>query len=278
MSDVAHTLTRRRKHNITMAAVVHDREHAVKVLRAAEHDNVFVGESGAGDPPETTTPAPDRVVFLFPGQGAQHVGMAKGLYDTEPVFAEYFDTCAAGFRDEMGIDLHAEVFSGTATDLERIDRSQPALFTVEYALAKLVDSYGVRAGAYIGYSTGEYIAATLAGVFDLDTAIKTVALRARLMHESPPGAMVAVAVGPDEVAQYLSPGWSSRRSTIPATAWSPARRARFASSPNVSTRPGYPFAGSAPATRFTPARWIRCWMNSRHSCPSSSSALRARRC
>lgn len=207
VSDVAYTLTRRRKHNITMAAVVHDREHAVKVLRAAEHDNVFVGDSGTGGAAETTTsPASDRVVFLFPGQGAQHVGMAKGLYDTEPVFAEYFDTCAAGFRDEMGVDLHAEVFSGTATDLERIDRSQPALFTVEYALAKLVDSYGVRAGAYIGYSTGEYIAATLAGVFDLDTAIKTVALRARLMHESPPGAMVAVAVGPDEVAQYLSPG------------------------------------------------------------------------
>ncbi|KZS69608.1 polyketide synthase [Mycobacterium kansasii] len=207
LSDVAYTLTRRRKHDVTMAAVVHDREHAVKVLRAAEHDNVFVGESGADGAAETTTtPTSDRVVFLFPGQGAQHVGMAKGLYDTEPVFAEYFDTCAAGFRDEMGIDLHAEVFRGTATDLERIDRSQPALFTVEYALAKLVDSYGVRAGAYIGYSTGEYIAATLAGVFDLDTAIKTVALRARLMHESPPGAMVAVAVGPDDVAQYLSPG------------------------------------------------------------------------
>ncbi|KZS73298.1 polyketide synthase [Mycobacterium kansasii] len=207
LSDVAYTLTRRRKHDVTMAAVVHDREYAVKVLRAAEHDNVFVGESGTDGAAETTTsPTSDRVVFLFPGQGAQHVGMAKGLYDTEPVFAEYFDTCAAGFRDEMGIDLHAEVFRGTATDLERIDRSQPALFTVEYALAKLVDSYGVRAGAYIGYSTGEYIAATLAGVFDLDTAIKTVALRARLMHESPPGAMVAVAVGPDDVAQYLSPG------------------------------------------------------------------------
>ena len=101
-------------------------------------------------------------------------------------------------------DLHAEVFGGTATDLERIDRSQPALFTVEYALARLVDTYGVRAGAYIGYSTGEYIAATLAGVFDLETAIKTVSLRARLMHESPPGAMVAVAVGPDDIAQYLA--------------------------------------------------------------------------
>ena len=73
---------------------------------------------------------------------------------------------------------------------------------MEYALARLVDTYGVRAGAYIGYSTGEYIAATLAGVFDLETAIKTVSLRARLMHEAPPGAMVAVAVGPDEIAEY----------------------------------------------------------------------------
>ena len=142
----------------------------------------------------------DRVVFLFPGQGAQHVGMAQGLYDTEPVFAEHFDTCAAGFREEMGpelnLDLHAEIFGGAATDLERTDRSQPALFTVEYALAKLVDTYGVRAGAYVGHSIGEYVAATLAGVFDLETAIKTVSMRARLMHEAPPGAMVAVAAEP----------------------------------------------------------------------------------
>ena len=205
LSDVAYTLAGRRKHNVTMAAVVHDREHAVAVLKADEDDNAFVGES-ATDGADKAKADSDRVVFLFPGQGAQHVGMAKGLYDNEPVFAEHFDACAAGFRESMGVDLHTEIFSGNATDLERIDKSQPALFTVEYALAKLVDTYGVRAGAYIGYSTGEYIAATLAGVFDLDTAIKTVSLRARLMHESPPGAMVAVAVGADQVAQYLVPG------------------------------------------------------------------------
>lgn len=202
LADVAHTLAGRRKHDVTMAAVVHDRDEAVTLLRAAEHDNIFVGQS-APDGDATTS---DRVVFLFPGQGAQHVGMAKGLYDTQAVFAEHFDTCAAGFRDEMGIDLHAEIFSGTAADLERIDRSQPALFTVEYALAKLVDSYGVRAGAYIGYSTGEYIAATLAGVFDLPAAIKTVSLRARLMNESAPGSMVAVALSPEDVAEYLGNG------------------------------------------------------------------------
>ncbi|MBL7660078.1 acyltransferase domain-containing protein, partial [Escherichia coli] len=93
---------------------------------AAEHDNVFVGEAahdGEHGDRADAAPTSDRVVFLFPGQGAQHVGMAKGLYDTEPVFAQHFDTCAAGFRDETGIDLHAEVFDGTATDLERIDRS-----------------------------------------------------------------------------------------------------------------------------------------------------------
>ncbi|MCV7078498.1 type I polyketide synthase [Mycobacterium szulgai] len=205
LADVAHTLAGRRRHDVTMAAVVHDRDHAVTLLRAAENDNIFLGES-AQEGDATTSAATDRVVFLFPGQGAQHVGMAKGLYDTQPVFAETFDACAAGFREEMGIDLHAEIFSGTATDLERIDRSQPALFTVEYALAKLVDTYGVAAGAYIGYSTGEYIAATLAGVFDLETAIKTVALRARLMNESAPGAMVAVALNPDDVAEYLGNG------------------------------------------------------------------------
>jgi len=202
LTDVAHTLAGRRRHPVTMAAVVADRAQASTLLRAGEHDNVFVGES----PSDGQTATTDQVVFLFPGQGAQHPGMAKGLYDAEPVFAEHFDACATAFQAELGLDLHETIFAASATDLERIDRSQPALFTVEYALAKLVESYGVRAGSYIGYSTGEYIAATLAGVFDLQTAVKTVALRARLMHESPPGAMVAVALSPSDVAQHLVPG------------------------------------------------------------------------
>ncbi|PJE20178.1 MAG: polyketide synthase, partial [Mycobacterium sp.] len=202
MANVAHTLAGRRRHPVTMAAVVADRAQASTLLRAAEHDNMFVGES----PSDGQTATTDQVVFLFPGQGAQHPGMAKGLYDAEPVFAEHFDACATAFQAEMDLDLHETIFASSATDLERIDRSQPALFTVEYALAKLVESYGVRAGSYIGYSTGEYIATTLAGVFDLQTAVKTVALRARLMHESPPGAMVAVALSPSDVAQHLVPG------------------------------------------------------------------------
>ena len=182
-----------------MAAVLNDRQDAAAVLGASEHDNVFVGESV----PNTESNS-ERVVFLFPGQGAQHVGMARGLYESEPVFAGHFDQCAAGFGEELSIDLRAEIFDGTARSLERTDRTQPALFTVEYALAKLIETYGVRPAALAGHSIGEYVAATIAGVFDLATAVKSVSMRARLMHAAPRGVMIAVALSPDAIAEYLS--------------------------------------------------------------------------
>jgi phthiocerol/phenolphthiocerol synthesis type-I polyketide synthase E len=198
LPDVAYTLARRRKENLRMAAVVNDRQDAAAVLAAEEHDNVFLGESV---PSKGNS---ERVVFLFPGQGAQHIGMARGLYESEPVFAEHFDQCAAGFGEELGIDLRGEVFDGTARNLERTDRTQPALFTVEYALARLIEAYGVRPAALAGHSIGEYVAATIAGVFDLATAVKAVSMRARLMHAAPRGVMVAVALSPDAITEYLS--------------------------------------------------------------------------
>ncbi|WP_407686787.1 type I polyketide synthase [Mycobacterium sp. HUMS_1102779] len=202
LADVAYTLARRRTENVRMAAVVDGGGHAAEVLRTPEHDNVFVAESAG--PPASTESDSERVAFLFPGQGSQHVGMARGLYETEPVFAEHFDRCVAAFDAEMGIDLRAEVFDGSGRSLERTDRTQPALFSVEYALAKLADSHGIRPAALAGHSIGEYAAATIAGVFDLPTAVKAVSMRARLMHAAPRGVMVAVAAGPDTVAEHLS--------------------------------------------------------------------------
>ncbi|OBH88808.1 type I polyketide synthase [Mycobacterium sp. E2733] len=201
MSDAAFTLAGRRTEEIRMAAVVQDQQDAARVLQGSEHNNIFIGESV-----ENTGSDSDRVVFLFPGQGAQHPGMARGLYEAEPVFTEHFDECAEGFRRELGIDLRTEIFSAAGRELERTDVAQPALFTVEYALGKLIESYGVRAAAFAGHSIGEYAAATLANVFDLSTAIKVVSVRARLMHESAPGAMVAVAMSPEAVAEHLTPG------------------------------------------------------------------------
>ena len=199
LSDVAFTLAGRLTDKLRLAAVVHDPQQAARVLEAPEHDNVFVGES-LDDPGSDS-----GTVFLFPGQGAQYPGMARGLYESEPVFAEQFDLCAEGFLQELGIDLHAEVFDGAGTNLARTDHAQPALFAVEYALAALLDHYGVNATALAGHSIGEYVAATLAGVFDLPTAITAVSARARLMHQAPPGVMAAVALGPNDIVEHLLP-------------------------------------------------------------------------
>jgi phthiocerol/phenolphthiocerol synthesis type-I polyketide synthase E len=202
LPDVAFTLAGRREHEFRMAAVVADRADACAVLAAAEHENVSIGHC----PPGATSGAA-QVAFLFPGQGAQHVGMARGLYDTEAVFRENFDRCAAGFATELRIDLKAEVF-GTGeqepTGLEPTNLAQPALFAVEYAVAQLIMSFGVSPTALAGHSIGELVAATLAGVFDLDTAIRVVSMRARLMHEAPPGAMVAVAASPEDIAAHMT--------------------------------------------------------------------------
>lgn len=203
LPDAAYTLTRRRKDCLRFAAVVHDQQDAAAALRAAETDNVFVG---AGLPDwDTSESRGQRVAFLFPGQGAQHIAMARGLHDSEPVFARHFDECATAFSDEMGYDLRAEIFDGVGRNLEHTDRAQPALFTVEYALAKLIQSYGVTPAIMAGHSIGEYPAATLAGVFDLDTAVKVVSMRARLMHAAPRGVMVAVTLGPEAIAEHLTP-------------------------------------------------------------------------
>jgi phthiocerol/phenolphthiocerol synthesis type-I polyketide synthase E len=204
LADVAFTLEGRRAEKFRMAAVVTDRQQAIAVLQAEEHDNVFLGESL--EVPSAVAEPESRVVFLFPGQGAQHAGMARGLYETEPVFKTAFDSCADGFLAELGIDLRAELFDGAGVNLARTDHAQPALFAVEYALAELTESYGVRPAAFAGHSIGEYVAATCAGVFDLPTAIKAVAARARLMHSAPRGAMVAVALSSEETAELLSPG------------------------------------------------------------------------
>ncbi|WP_396884548.1 type I polyketide synthase [Mycobacterium sp. SMC-8] len=204
LPDAAYTLNRRRKEPRRLAAVVHDAADAATVLSASHADgatdNVFVGQAVSD-----ADGSAERVAFLFPGQGAQHVGMARGLYDSEPVFARHFDECASAFSDEMGYDLRAEIFDGVGRNLEHTDRAQPALFTVEYALARLVQSYGVEPAIMAGHSIGEYPAATIAGVFDLDTAVKVVSKRAKLMHAAPRGVMVAVPLSPAAVAEHLTP-------------------------------------------------------------------------
>jgi len=168
------------------AVVCRTREEAIAALRGGAAKQSFHGKAG------------DRagIVFLFPGQGAQHAGMARGIYETEDVFRAEFDRCAELLEPHLGLDLRELLFPAENTDataqLTETRIAQPALFAIEYALAKLWMSWGIRPAGMIGHSLGEFVAAHLAGVFSLEDALTAVAARGRLMQSAAPGVMLAV--------------------------------------------------------------------------------------
>jgi acyl transferase domain-containing protein len=153
------------------------------------------------------------VVFMFPGQGAQYVGMGRELYRDEPVFRQHVDRAAELLMPHLGRDLREVIYprseAAPADDqLKQTFLTQPALFVVEHALAQLWMSWGVRPAAMIGHSIGEYVAACLAGVFSLPDALALVAARGRLMQGLPKGAMLAVPLSVAEVEPLLTRGVS----------------------------------------------------------------------
>lgn len=157
----------------------------------------------------TATPGHAPVVFMFPGQGAQYVGMAKGLYDGEPVFRETFDECADVLQPLLKLDirplLYPETMSGShEKELENTGVAQPAIFVIEYAMARLWMSWGIHPEAMIGHSVGELTAACLAGVFSLADALCLVHRRASLMQGMPRGEMVAVSLSEADARTYGS--------------------------------------------------------------------------
>lgn len=138
------------------------------------------------------------VAFLFPGQGTQYEQMGRELYENEPVFRQVVDQCAGLLKPYLGLDLrhvlYPEPGNAAAPSLDQTAFTQPALFVIEYALAQLWQSWGVRPQAMLGHSIGEYVAACLAGVFSLPDVLALVAARGRLMQALPGGAMLAVAL------------------------------------------------------------------------------------
>ena len=204
LGDVAASLRRGRKaFDWRRAVVVGSREEAVAALESRDGQGPFAG-----------TPEPP-VVFMFPGQGSQYVGMARALDQRFAVFHEQFDRCSELLRPHLHLpgtfDLRRLVHPATAEEAGQAEDllvqtyvTQPALFALEYALAQQWMAWGIQPHAMVGHSIGEYVAACLAGVFTLEDALAVVAARGRLMQTMPPGAMLAVMMPADEVAPFLT--------------------------------------------------------------------------
>ena len=174
------------------------RADAAAVLRGADPQRSWRRADAVAD---------RRVAFLLPGQGAQHARMGEGLRH-EPIYRRALERCAALARPHLGVDLlgllDAPEGSPEAARLGDTEITQPALFAVEWAVAEQWRAWGVEPWAMLGHSLGEWVAATLAGVFALEDVVPLVVLRGRLMGDLPGGAMLGVELPADTVEPMLT--------------------------------------------------------------------------
>ncbi|MEL6765473.1 MAG: acyltransferase domain-containing protein, partial [Cyanobacteria bacterium J06607_6] len=214
LADICWSLHHSRSHfSHRLAIVAHSLEDAHSQLRAISDQPV----SAIAAPPRM----PRKIAFLFTGQGSQYPHMGRQLYDTEPVFRQILDKCAAILAGE-GVDLLTLLYGETGNREQRVGNreadprtdneqlihqtqfAQPALFALEYALAQLWLSWGIEPAGVMGHSIGEYVAACVAGVFSLEDGLQLVTARGRLMQALPAGGgMVAVMAPTEQVSGML---------------------------------------------------------------------------
>lgn len=196
LADAAFTLQLGRR------AFAHRRAVVARTTAEAAANLTAAGGSGR------QADAVPAVAFMFPGQGAQHAAMGAELYRDEPVFRHHIDDACVRLARSHGIELRDVLFAKpSAADDQRLDQTaltQPALFVMCHALARLWQEWGVQPAVLVGHSVGEYVAACLAGVFSLDDALAVVATRGRLIQALPAGAMVAVRLSESSVTPLLT--------------------------------------------------------------------------
>ncbi|MBO4204415.1 acyltransferase domain-containing protein [Micromonospora echinofusca] len=197
-------------------SVAEGRFRRVVVARGPVHAGVLLTEPDPGlvvDGEAVADEAERTTMFLFPGVGDHHPGLARDAYERLRVFRDTLDEAADVLRPALGLDIRELLYppgcseepernvsllaalkarGDSSSQLHQTRFSQPVVFAVEYCLARLLMSWGLTPGGMVGYSVGEYIAACLAGVFSFHDALRLVAARAELMEEAPPGAMLVV--------------------------------------------------------------------------------------
>jgi len=206
LGDLAYTLAMGRRplpHRRVLAAS--DHAQAVELLRGETPARVSSAVADSNDP---------ELVFTFPGGGAQYARMCVDLYSAEPVYKAALDECFVIIDAELEPRIRPLLFAEPADAeastklLQQPSFSLPTLFTVEYALARLFESFGIKASAYIGHSMGEYVAACLAGVFSIRDGLRLVHLRGQLFEKTQKGKMIGVSLSEEATRSIMPTGLS----------------------------------------------------------------------
>ncbi|MFI2643378.1 acyltransferase domain-containing protein [Streptomyces sp. NPDC018610] len=174
-------------------------------VRGAAVSTASLAAGAVHKAPAVRADRPRPVALLFPGQGSQHHRMAAGLYRREPVFTAAVDAALSHMGEEGPRIRRDWLTTGRpAIGIDDVRRAQPLLFAVDYALGRLVLSWGVRPAALLGHSAGELVAAALAGVMSLREAVGMVMSRVREAVRIPEGGMLAVGAGEERLRPYLT--------------------------------------------------------------------------
>jgi len=201
LAHVAHTLQQgRARFNCRRVAVCKDTQDASWVLAGKDRRRLITSQE---------VPRARDLVFMFSGQGSQYVGMGRELYQRHPLFRKEIDSCSRILEPLLQKDLRRILYppeervAEAEALIHETSFTQPALFTVEYALARVWEALGILPTALVGHSIGEYVAACLAGVFPLEDALRLVALRGRLIQRCPKGGMLAVFLPEEKLLPLL---------------------------------------------------------------------------
>ena len=205
IEDICFSSVARRAHfTHRIAGVVASTADATDLLSACLADNTAPWVSNE----KKSKTVNGSTAFLFTGQGPQYVGMGRELYESYKPFRLIIDQCDEIISPRLGVSLSALLYPASSDD-RRIDQTrytQPALFALEYALAKMWMRWGIVPSVVMGHSVGEFTAACIAGIFDLQDGLELIAARAHLMQQlSGTGGMVSVFAGEKQVAEAIAP-------------------------------------------------------------------------
>lgn len=200
LADVCFTLqVGRKEFPYRRKIVCNNIDEAISALSDPQKSNAGIYKLNSEHPP---------VIFMFSGLGAQYAGMCKGLYEQEPLFRKELDECFKLVYSITGTEIINVLYSENAAEdpalYNRIDVGQYITFITEYALTKMLMSWAIIPSAMIGYSFGEYVAACISGVFNLEDALKIICKRATLIKNTQPGMMLSVPLTREELRPLLN--------------------------------------------------------------------------